>query len=537
MEVSQEQVHSQLDTLFRSPDFTASTRLKDFLRYVCNETLQGRGNQIKAYSIAVAVFGRPDNFDPMLDPIVRVEAGKLRKLLEHYYLIHTQDQVIIQIPIGTYIPVFTPGNPGSASWATDLESILKIDTKSVGGGPVQEKRPLLLLVPPVNLSGNQEYTQLSMGLVEDMLMYMRGSKKLDIRVVPSSCREEDEYLNAAHTGFIIHGQIQATQSQVRVYITLTSAKDNTRLWTEKYSHPIESLDILEFQEHIARRASALLMDSYGVISQYLMREVSYLSSSEIDPYDASLYSKIWDLTLDRTNFNRALQAEEFGLKADPYNPHLMAELSRLYTADYQYAFNQMPDNLDVGLDLAKLAIARDKDALTAHLAVAHNLFVRGRKLTLKERIKLTLEMDYLAPHVYCMLGFFTGMALDLERGMELMKQGFELNPVQPGYFNIVPFIYHFKNGDYELALRESIQLNAPTNVWDPILRILIYTKLEQPEVVKKACRNLYYLEPMFADKVDQILTSTLFDPEHVRLVKETLDQAQVFCSPADLVCS
>ncbi len=526
MEITAEQVRLQLDRLLRSPDFAASARLKDFLRYICDETLQGRGDQIKAYSIAVTVFGRSEDFDPMLDPIVRVEAGKLRKFLERYYLIHTNDPVIIQIPIGTYIPVFTPGNPGSETWASDLESILQIDAKSVTGGPVQEKLPVLLLVPPLNLSENSDYDQLSVGLIEDLLMYMRGTRMLDIRVIPSSSREGDEYINTAATGFIIHGKIQASQSQIRVYISLARARDNSRLWTEKYSCPLSSLDIIEFQEQIARRASSLLMDNYGVISQSLMREVSYLSTTEIDPYDASLYSKIWELTLDWTNFNHALQAEEFGLKADPYNPHLMAELSRLYTADYQFAFNQMPDNLDIGMDLAKLAIARDKKAVTAHLALAHNLFVRGSKLALEARINLVLEKEYLSPHAYCTLGFFTGMALDMERGMQLIEQGFELNPVQPGYFNLLPFFYHFKKNNYELALRELMQFNAPTNVWDPILRILAYTGLEQPELVQSARNNLYCLEPGFAKKADQILGSTLFAQEHVRLVKNVLTQAQ-----------
>ena len=74
-EISQEIVVEQLHRLLESSDFQAPPRLKEFLKFVVQETLKGRAGSVKAYSIAVEVFGRDDSFDPLLDPIVRVEAG------------------------------------------------------------------------------------------------------------------------------------------------------------------------------------------------------------------------------------------------------------------------------------------------------------------------------------------------------------------------------------------------------------------------------------------------------------------------------
>jgi len=56
----------------------ATDRLRRLLEYLVTETLDGRGNRIKAYSIATEVFGRPSSFDPK-DPIVRIEAARLRR--------------------------------------------------------------------------------------------------------------------------------------------------------------------------------------------------------------------------------------------------------------------------------------------------------------------------------------------------------------------------------------------------------------------------------------------------------------------------
>ena len=82
--VSAADCRAQLERILDSNDFDATERAHRFLRYVVDETLSGRGDRIKAYSIAVEVFGRDTSFDPQSDPIVRVEAGHLRRAIERY---------------------------------------------------------------------------------------------------------------------------------------------------------------------------------------------------------------------------------------------------------------------------------------------------------------------------------------------------------------------------------------------------------------------------------------------------------------------
>ena len=95
-----------------SADFDATGREHRFLSYVVEETLAGRGDRIKAYSIAVEVFGRDVSFDPQTDPIVRIEAGHLRRALERYYLTAGQaDPILITIPKGGYVPTFSLRSP------------------------------------------------------------------------------------------------------------------------------------------------------------------------------------------------------------------------------------------------------------------------------------------------------------------------------------------------------------------------------------------------------------------------------------------
>lgn len=121
-----EDVRRQLERILNSSDFEATARERKFLSYVVGEELNGRGNRIKAYSIAVEVFGRDASFDPQNDPIVRIEAGHLRRSLERYYLTSGHaDQIRIEIPKGGYVPTFAEGGssksiPGIPSSPTEL---------------------------------------------------------------------------------------------------------------------------------------------------------------------------------------------------------------------------------------------------------------------------------------------------------------------------------------------------------------------------------------------------------------------------------
>jgi hypothetical protein len=102
-------IRATLANLLARPPFLKSTQLANFLHFVVEEALAGRGGRIKAYTIATTALGREDSFDPLTDPIVRVEAARLRRALNAYYADRgANDAIKIELPTGTYTPVFSP---------------------------------------------------------------------------------------------------------------------------------------------------------------------------------------------------------------------------------------------------------------------------------------------------------------------------------------------------------------------------------------------------------------------------------------------
>ena len=101
-------VLTQLDCILRSPVFCNAGRMQRFLALVVRETLAGRAEKLKEYTIAVDALARPRTFSPIADPVVRVEARRLRQKLADYYRLHgARDEVVIEVPTGQYVPSFS----------------------------------------------------------------------------------------------------------------------------------------------------------------------------------------------------------------------------------------------------------------------------------------------------------------------------------------------------------------------------------------------------------------------------------------------
>ncbi|GAB2179291.1 hypothetical protein [Dongia sp. agr-C8] len=140
------EVRAHLELLLHSEALAISERNRRFLAYIVEETLAGRGDRIKAYNVALTAFDRTDDFDPQTDPIVRIEASRLRRALEHYYLTAGKaDALRIEIPKGSYVASFSYAELEPAP-TSDGEKLLM---DGATAQPVTRRRSLSMHKPPV----------------------------------------------------------------------------------------------------------------------------------------------------------------------------------------------------------------------------------------------------------------------------------------------------------------------------------------------------------------------------------------------------
>lgn len=108
---SDEAVRRELERIVASNQFQSSRLCQRFLEYVVNHTLHGDADSIKEQLIGIEVFGKSADYSPGEDAGVRVKAGEVRKRLRAFYQEHDAETVIIDLPVGTYVPVFRDARP------------------------------------------------------------------------------------------------------------------------------------------------------------------------------------------------------------------------------------------------------------------------------------------------------------------------------------------------------------------------------------------------------------------------------------------
>jgi hypothetical protein len=135
----------QLDRLLDNPHFSHSKRFPSFLRYIIQEELEGRGDQLKERTLGIEVFGRNAGYDTTTDPIVRVTAAEIRKRIAQYYQdSDSSDELRISLPPGSYIPHFE--RPRSASSPPLLTPASPVSPNGVSSAPPAHESALQPLV-------------------------------------------------------------------------------------------------------------------------------------------------------------------------------------------------------------------------------------------------------------------------------------------------------------------------------------------------------------------------------------------------------
>lgn len=243
---SAEKAASQLNRILASKAFRQADRLKRFLGFIVEETIAGRGERLKEFVVGVEVFGKDDSFDPRNDPIVRVQARRLRSQLTRYYREEGQeDDLAIELPKGGYAPIFRP---------------LKVAHAKRSITPVLVSRNTVLVLPYADHSsaGDQEY--FCQGITQEIIHSLTGVE--GIRLVAWSgsvaadhldIREIAERFNAA---MIVSGAVRKADDDVRITTNLIDAQSGCYMWSGAIERKMEN--IFALQQEVAHAVAAQL---------------------------------------------------------------------------------------------------------------------------------------------------------------------------------------------------------------------------------------------------------------------------------------
>ena len=526
-QLSPEAINEQLLRILSSEDFQASDRLKRLLEFLVAEALAGRGEDLKAYTIALAVFGRDSSFDPQVDPTVRVEAGKLRSRLERYYYINQADPIRIDVPKGRYIPSFTCNDDIAA---VEESRAAEVEARSIAprGGEAVPNTPSVAVLPFVNIGNNIEIEFFAEGLTEEITVSLTRFEDLIIansytsRQFKALPQDISEIARILGVRFVLHGSVQISGSSLRVFATLTDAATGSNLWAEKFEGHLAASELFGIQDEITEHVVARLADSYGFIKRTLLKESNVKRTDELEVYDGVLRYGQWASSFNPQLFTLARAALEKAIAVEPDYALPVAMLSDMYSSDYQQGYNQVDKPLENAVRLANRALALDVNCQMAYWALAQYYFLQRDLSQFQLVVQKVLPLNPVNPYMNVSVGLLTAMAGEPEKGLELMRKAVQLNPYSPRWCHIVPYMIEYERGNYEGALAEALQLNISTCFWDPMLRAAAYGKLGRKEEGRAALKELLSVQAAFAEQRLRFMRALLFSDEAVDLITEGL---------------
>jgi TolB-like protein len=248
-------VLKHLEKMLLSPTLSRSKKLCQFLRFTVDQVLQGHGSELKEYAIAVSVFRRAREFDPGADPIVRVQARRLRAKLERYYQADGRDEPIrIDYPVGSYSPVFSRRIVAQGAPAPPAER-----------GAVPNFKQIAVL--PFLSVGPEDCQSFSDGLTEDLMHTLSTCPGVRI-VARASCSEFKSLSLDARTiaerlgvSALVTGSVRLEEGRLRVMAQVVDSETGVNVWSGVYDR--ELAGILATQSRISRELAEAIESRLG----------------------------------------------------------------------------------------------------------------------------------------------------------------------------------------------------------------------------------------------------------------------------------
>ena len=494
---SADEVWSEVERITASPDFPGSERHAQLLRFLTREALEGAAHT-SAYAIATEVLGRDASFDPQIDPIVRVEIGRLRRALEAYHLKHPEEGLYVEVPKGAYRARF--------SRAGSRETTPK--------GPA-ETTPSLVILPIVNGNG-VEHDYLAFGLTEELLVALTRFDELRVYVYRERLPEkasEVEIGRSTGARFVLTGTLREANDIIRVTMRLTDSTTGRQLWGESFERELTAASLFSILDDVAARIASLLADAYGIIPRTLHEESRARRTESIDAYEGVLrfHDALWHW--DENGFRVARTALERAVAADPSYAWPLAALAGLYANDYLYYLAEPEPALATAERLARRAVALDPQCQKAHWAMAYVHYCKHEREAFENELEQAMALN---PHYALFVGdagTLYALSGSWPQGLTLIRRSMALNPFYPRWYHGVLSVHAYVEGRYEDALAEAGRIAMPDFFWDPVLRAVCLVRLKRIDEANSVLETFTRTGADWEEKGPHIVRAVIFSDE------------------------
>jgi TolB-like protein len=466
-------VRRQVEAILASQGFESAGRRGRLLKYLVEKALAGE--PVKEYGIGVDVYEKPPDYDPRLDPSVRVEIGRLRAKLAAYYSFAGADAAIrIEIPKGSYVPVFEtpsaepcPAPPRQprpakrpAKWVLAAAAIL-VSLSAVllwRFFPRETAIDSVMVLPFQNLTGDPHNDYLADGVTEDLTDALAQVSSLRVVARTSAFqfkgRSADirEIGRKANAEAVIEGSVSIVDGKLRLTVQVNRSRDGYHIFSRAFEGGPH--DLARLENKMAAPVLAVIRPQAAIAKR---------TAPDPEAYDLFLKARAYRGDGTRASSDQALAYLHEAIKHDPKFADAYAAMASVYASDavnispapVEYA-NQakaaaskaLELNPDSGVAYATLGVMdstvlldwkrgeqelRKSIALMPQDALGHNrlgvvLMAQGRFSEAIPELRQAASLDPLVPAPHATLGLAYFLSRDYEESLRLFREARDLYP-------------------------------------------------------------------------------------------------------------
>lgn len=473
-----ESVIIALKSVIDSAAFRSAWRARDFLVYVVTETLNGRGHALSERTIGRWALGRGASFDGRTDSSVRVQARRVRQGLDQYYATEgARDAIRIDLPVGTYVPVFV--------------------SSSVVPETVQGLEPgVVLLVPEAR--GDVRADLIGRALIEALAQ--RLSSFTGLRVVgPTEVRGRDAQRVAASLGATtaLSGTVLVRDRVTRLNLRLVDAASGEVLWAATETRDIDAFAGFEAEDEWATAVAGQLGDFAGVLLKHARNSAGPQTHAGWDAAMA-FYATIESGTPDA--FHRAASALDVALAEGPRLPLLVAMRGSVLAVMAAYGLTDDADDAFHRADmLAREALADDPQLWLGHMVLATTAVGRLRWGDAVAHVDDAVRLAPEHPTALMSGALICIRAGEWEQATAMADEALRLNPGLPAYVHTLAAVGRLLADDDAGALAEASLVHVEGMFWGPLYRALALAGLGRLDEGWREMKEAVRLNPQILE--------------------------------------
>jgi len=501
-------IREQLDRILASPEFHATDKVRDFLRFIVEEKLAGRSQKLNAYTIALSVFRRDKDFDGTNDPIVRIQAGRLRRALDRYYLAAGGgDPILIDVPKGRYIPRF------AALAAKPDDAHARAARKAVSRDT--EHGASVAVLPIESLNGTADDLPLASGLTEELVTEL--ARFQDIRVI--SCHRShqpkefpEDPVDIGRTlgaRFVLEGTVRKDAATEKVSSHLIDTGNGEQAWAESFSHPLEASSLIATQEEIAAKVVSTIASEYGIIARRLSAESRKKRPAELETYEAMLRYYDHQVSPTPQSAEACFPALMAAAEREPEYGPLWSALATLHCQVYSFDAPGVDDPLSTALDYARRGVFLEPGSQLGRLILAYAAHLADDAESFHDECRVAISLNPKSPYTVGSIGYLHALRGEIDIGIPLLDQAIAFNPCHPAWFTGGYIIGHLLNDDYERALAETRTHRPFLDFWDDVIIAAILGRLDRADEARPHIEEVEKRKPDFPARAPELMRRSL----------------------------